>query len=83
MSRFRIQYADQAEASRQAMTPALRTAFEQAMTKTLGTDPYGHGSAAIKKDNDYREATIGGVFVVYYVSPAPDVLVVTALRLLY
>ncbi|MEV0261474.1 hypothetical protein AB0I49_09025 [Streptomyces sp. NPDC050617] len=83
MSRYRIQYANPAEAARRAMRPEFRAAFEQAMTKTLGTDPYGHGSAAIKGDRDYREVTVGGVFVVYYVSPAPDALVVTALRLMH
>lgn len=84
MSRYRIQYADQAEASRQAMKPELRTAFEQAMTETLGDDPYGHGSSQIKAtEPDYREATVGGVFVVYFISPQPDVRVVTALRLVF
>ncbi|TLQ39010.1 hypothetical protein [Streptomyces marianii] len=82
MSRYRIQYADQAEASRQAMKPEFRTAFEQAMTETLGDDPYGHGSSKAN-ESDYREATVGGVFVVYFISPQPDVRVVTALRLVF
>ncbi|MDJ0347474.1 hypothetical protein QMK19_40180 [Streptomyces sp. H10-C2] len=81
MSRFRIQYADEAEASRQAMTSAARTVFEQTMAKTLGSDPYGHGSAPIKGDRDYRDVTVGGAFVVYFVSA--DVLVVTAVRIVY
>jgi mRNA-degrading endonuclease RelE of RelBE toxin-antitoxin system len=81
VSRFRIQYANEADASRRAMAPAFRTAFEQAMAKTLGSDPYGHGSKPIKGEADYREATIGGAFVVYYISS--EVLVVTAVRIVF
>lgn len=81
MSVYRIQYADQAEADRRAMDRALRHRFETAMTQSLGTDPYGHGSTAIKHERDYREITVGGTFVVYYVSA--EVLVVTALRIVH
>ncbi|MFG2174758.1 type II toxin-antitoxin system RelE/ParE family toxin [Streptomyces niveus] len=81
MSRYRIQYADQAEASRKAMQPAAREQFEQSMTSKLGADPYGHGSTALKGDRDYREATVAGAFVVYYISAA--VLVVTAVRIVH
>lgn len=81
MSRFRIQYAGGAEASRKAMEPAVRADFERAMDKTIGADPYGHGSTAIKGDPDYREVTIADMFVVYYVSQA--VLTVTAVRIVH
>lgn len=81
MSRYRIQYADRAEAARQAMDPGFRRRFEQAMTATLGTDPYGHGSTPIKGDRDYRDVTLADALVVYYVSS--DVLVVTAVRIVY
>ncbi|WP_372502977.1 type II toxin-antitoxin system RelE family toxin [Streptomyces rhizoryzae] len=82
MSRYRIQYADPAEAARKAMMPQVRTAFEQAMAKTLGDDPYGHGSTSVKRSGrDYREVTVGGAFVVYYVSST--VLVVTAVRIIH
>ncbi|TBO59481.1 hypothetical protein EYS09_11830 [Streptomyces kasugaensis] len=81
MSRYRIQYADQAAASWKAMTPDTGTAFERAMGKTLGLDPYGHGSTQLQGDRDYREATVAGAFVVYYVSSA--VLVVTAVRIVH
>ncbi|MCB5907738.1 type II toxin-antitoxin system RelE/ParE family toxin [Streptomyces pinistramenti] len=64
------------------MQPAVRAAFEQTMTKTLGADPYGHGSTLVKPgDRDYREATVGGALVVYYISAA--VLVVTAVRIVH
>ncbi|MFG2174739.1 hypothetical protein ACGFMO_25830 [Streptomyces niveus] len=51
------------------------------MTSKLGADPYGHGSAALKGDPDYREATVAGAFVVYYINAA--VLVVTAVRIVH
>lgn len=80
MSRYRIQYAPQADAARQAMPRERRRAFEKAMTRTLGSDPYGGDSVPIGQDKDRREITIdGGVFVGYYVSQA--VLVVTAVQL--
>lgn len=41
----------------------------------------GHGSTALKGDRDYREVTVVGAFVVYYIS-AP-VLVVTAVRIVH
>lgn len=79
MSRYRIQYAPQADAARQAMPRERRQQFEKAMTRTLGSDPYGGGSVPIGQDKDRREITVGGVFVGYYVSQA--VLVVTAVQL--
>ncbi|MFE7313398.1 hypothetical protein ACFU7T_09840 [Streptomyces sp. NPDC057555] len=82
MSRYRIQYADPAEAARKAMAPEARAAFERAMPKTLGVDPYGHGSSEVKRgDRDYREVTLAGAFVVYYVSAS--VLTVTAVRIVH
>ncbi|MEU5547910.1 hypothetical protein AB0G85_37320 [Streptomyces sioyaensis] len=77
MSHFHIQYAGGAEASRKAMDPAVRSTVE----KTLGVDPYGHGSTDLTGDADYREATIADCFVVYYVS-AP-VLTITVVRIVH
>lgn len=81
MSGYRIQYAPQAEASLKAMQQDARGGFERAMAKTLGRDPYGHGSVQLKGDRDYREVTVGGAFVVYYVSA--ELLVVTAVRIVH
>lgn len=44
MSRYRIEYSGLAAASRKAMPPDYRARFEKEMARTLGTDPYGHGS---------------------------------------
>ncbi|WP_241672050.1 hypothetical protein [Streptomyces sp. IB2014 016-6] len=63
------------------MQPAAREQFERAMTSKLGADPYGHGSTPLKGDRDYREATVAGAFVVYYISSA--VLAVTAVRIVH
>lgn len=81
MSRYRIQFAPQADEARRAMPRAARARFEREMARTLGADPYGHGSVSIRGDADRREATIAGVIVVYYVSRA--VMVVTAVRVLH
>ncbi|MFJ4769078.1 hypothetical protein ACIP88_08175 [Streptomyces uncialis] len=61
-----------------------RTALDKAMRTTIGADPYGHGSVEAKPgERDYREATIAGAdaIVVHYVS-TPDVLTVTAVKLI-
>ncbi|MBJ3806949.1 hypothetical protein [Streptomyces flavofungini] len=57
-------------------------AFRTAMERTLGRDPYGHGSTPVSVDTaerDRREATVGGAIVLYYVSGS--VLTVTVVRL--
>ncbi|MFI0716375.1 hypothetical protein ACH4SK_38425 [Streptomyces inhibens] len=79
MSRYRIQYADPAEAARKAMMPEARAASERALAKTLGIAPYGHGSTAVKRGD--REVTVAGTFVVYYVSSS--ILVVTTVRIVH
>ncbi|MFD9907976.1 hypothetical protein [Streptomyces sp. NPDC059063] len=53
--------------------------FRTAMERTLGRDPYGHGSTAVDEERDRREATVGGAIVLYYVSGS--VLTVTVVRL--
>ncbi|MEU0990891.1 hypothetical protein [Streptomyces sp. NPDC005953] len=54
------------------------------MARTLGTDPYGHGSdpAGSPQERDCRTATIAGVVVRYDVTNGLD-LVVTAVRILH
>ncbi|MCS0639311.1 hypothetical protein NX801_27465 [Streptomyces sp. LP05-1] len=54
--------------------------FRSAMERTLGRDPYGHGSVAMNGERDRRTVTVGGAFVVYYVARAA--LTVTAVRLI-
>ncbi|TLS46438.1 hypothetical protein FE633_08945 [Streptomyces montanus] len=55
-------------------------AFREAMAQTVGRDPYGHGSTAVRGERDRREATVVGAIVLYYVSGS--VLTVTVVRLI-
>ncbi|MGW0734201.1 hypothetical protein [Streptomyces sp. NPDC002851] len=55
-------------------------AFKSAMERTLGVDPYRHGSSVIGRDPDRREATVRGVIVRYYVSGS--ILTVTVVRMI-
>ncbi|MFI6644775.1 hypothetical protein [Streptomyces sp. NPDC050504] len=48
------------------MTGAER--FRAELERTLGADPYGHGSSQVGSDRDRREATVTGVIIRYYVS---------------
>ncbi|BAG20826.1 hypothetical protein SGR_3997 [Streptomyces griseus subsp. griseus NBRC 13350] len=54
-------------------------AFRDEMARTLGEEPYGHASSAVKSEWDRREATVAGAIVLYYVSRS--VLTVTVVRL--
>lgn len=78
MSRYRISYAPVAEETLRKISDA--TGFRSRMEQTLGQDPYGHGSEAMRGERDRRTATVRGVFVVYYV--ARSALTVTAVRLI-
>ncbi|GAA0495572.1 hypothetical protein GCM10010361_71190 [Streptomyces olivaceiscleroticus] len=80
MSRRRLQYAPPADQARDAMDTSLRTRFDAGMRR-LADDPYGHGSAAIDKERERREATVAGVVIRYYVSES--VLTVTVVRIVY
>jgi hypothetical protein len=77
---YRIAFAGQAEAARREMSEARRRQFDTETQNTIGHDPYGHGSSSIKGDRDYREATVAGAIIVYYVSA--NVLTLTAVRLI-
>lgn len=47
--------------------PRLSAAeFRAPMGRTLGRDPYGHGSRALGRERDQREATVAGVFTHTY-----------------
>lgn len=53
----------------------MRAGSERAVGKTLGVDPYGHGSTAVKGgDRDHREVTAAGTFVASPLSPLPSPL---------
>lgn len=77
---YRIAYAGQADAARREMTPDRRREFDTAMKRTIGADPYGHGSVAIRGEKDRREATVANAFVVFYV--ARGALTVTAVKII-
>ncbi|GHB27767.1 MULTISPECIES: hypothetical protein [Streptomyces] len=74
---FRISYAPPADDTLAKMGDG--DAFRDAMARTLGREPYGHASTAVKRERDRREATVSGAIVLYYVSGS--VLTVTVVRL--
>ena len=39
-------------------------AFREAMAQTVGRDPYGHGSTAVRGERDRREATVVGAIAI-------------------
>jgi hypothetical protein len=78
---YRIAYAGQADAARRHLPERRRHELDDAMRRTLAQDPYSHGSTEAKPgEKDYREATVAGMIVVYYVSAS--VLTVTAVQLI-
>ncbi|MEV5601647.1 MULTISPECIES: hypothetical protein [unclassified Streptomyces] len=74
---FRISYAPPADDTLAKMADG--ETFRDEMAATLGREPYGHGSTAVKGEHDRREATVAGAIVLYYVSGS--VLTVTVVRL--
>ncbi|MFS0697139.1 hypothetical protein [Streptomyces nitrosporeus] len=74
---FRISYAPPADDTLAKMRDG--DSFRREMARTLGRDPYGHASTAVKQERDRREATVSGAIVLYYVSGT--VLTVTVVRL--
>ncbi len=74
---YRITYAPPADDTLAKMRNAQ--AFRDEMARTVGRDPYGHGSTAVRGERDRREATILGAIALYYVSGS--VLTVTVVRL--
>ncbi|MFE7749450.1 hypothetical protein [Streptomyces sp. NPDC057428] len=74
---FRISYAPPADDTLAKMRDG--DSFRGEMARTVGLDPYGHASSAVKLERDRREATVGGAIVLYYVSGT--VLTVTVVRL--
>ncbi|MEU8700114.1 hypothetical protein ACIQM0_24055 [Streptomyces sp. NPDC091387] len=74
---FRISYAPPADDTLAKMPDG--DVFRDRMARSLGHEPYGHGSSAVKEEHDRREATVAGAIVLYYVSGS--VLTVTVVRL--
>ncbi|AZM57646.1 hypothetical protein DMA15_13235 [Streptomyces sp. WAC 01529] len=56
-------------------------AFRAVLARTIGRDPYGHGSTPVRDDPDRREATVDGAIVLYYVSGSVQTLTVVRLIL--
>ncbi|MGX2997042.1 type II toxin-antitoxin system RelE family toxin [Streptomyces sp. JNUCC 64] len=75
---YRVQYSDVARASVAALPSGVRRSFDTEVRK-LATDPYGAGSRAIK-EQDYRQALVGGCVVSYYVSTTVRIVSVTRVQ---
>ncbi|GAA2258326.1 hypothetical protein GCM10010145_28350 [Streptomyces ruber] len=75
---YRVTYAPPADDTLAKMSDG--PAFREAMRRTIGSDPYGHGSIGVAGERDRREATVRGAIVLYYVSGS--VLTVTVVRLI-
>ncbi|ANW21706.1 hypothetical protein [Streptomyces clavuligerus] len=79
MSRYRITYSHRAETGLASLAPGVRTQVESQIARSVGNDPYGHGSAPVGKDKDLRDATIGRFVIIRY-KITSNALVVTVLR---
>ncbi|MEV0037818.1 hypothetical protein [Streptomyces sp. NPDC050804] len=53
--------------------------FKTAVVRTLGTEPYGHGSTPVDSDRERREAVVSGAIVRYVISAG--ILTVTVVGL--
>ncbi|MFF2375015.1 type II toxin-antitoxin system RelE/ParE family toxin [Streptomyces xiamenensis] len=79
MSRYRLQYSNEARDALRRMSAARRAGFDQAIT-ALAADPYRHG-VALGGDRDRREASLAGTVTVYLISAG--VLVVSVVRIVH
>ncbi|WP_259454398.1 type II toxin-antitoxin system RelE family toxin [Streptomyces ginkgonis] len=79
MSRYRLQYSNEARDALRKMSTARRAGFEQAINE-VATDPYRHG-IALGGDRDRREASLAGTVTVYLVSAG--VPVVSVVRIVH
>ncbi len=75
----RVTYAPPADDTLAKMGDA--EAFRAALARTIGRDPYGHGSTPVRDDQDRREVTVEGAIVLYYVSGSVQTLTVVRLIL--
>ncbi|MBO0652972.1 hypothetical protein J1792_09260 [Streptomyces triculaminicus] len=75
-------WTDEARAGRDTIPPERKKAFNNGMA-ALRADPYQCGSSAVGDGRNRRDAAIGGVAIIRYeVSPNPQILVITVLRLI-
>ncbi|MEW1724315.1 hypothetical protein [Streptomyces sp. NPDC093109] len=75
---YRVAFAPVAEeALGKLPSPA---GFRAAVARTLGADPYGHGSTSVAGDKDRREAVVSRVIVRYVISAG--ILTITVVRLI-
>ncbi|GAA1157609.1 hypothetical protein GCM10009654_11980 [Streptomyces hebeiensis] len=75
--KYRIAYAPAAEQALGKL--AGPDAFRAAVARTIGAQPYGHGSTQVDGDRDRREAVVSGAIIRYVVSAG--ILTVTVVRL--
>ncbi|RLV01257.1 hypothetical protein CTZ27_12085 [Streptomyces griseocarneus] len=81
MSAYRVAYANEARAGRDALSAEHKKLFD-AGVDNVARDPYGCGSTSVSGSRDRRDAAIGSVaFIRYEVSPA--VVTVTILRVIH
>lgn len=79
MSRYRVQYSNEALDALKKMATARRATFDQAIAR-VAADPHSHGRA-LDKTGDYREAVLAGAVTVYWISRG--VLVVSVVRIVH
>ncbi|MFE4177472.1 type II toxin-antitoxin system RelE/ParE family toxin [Streptomyces sp. NPDC056909] len=75
---YRIAFAPVAEEALGKLPSPNR--FKTALARTLGADPYGHGSTPVGGDQDRREAVVSQVIVRYVISTG--ILTITVVRLI-
>lgn len=79
MSRYRVQYSDEALGALKKMAAARRAKFDQEIAR-VAQDPYGHGSP-VGGNRDRRQAHIAGTVTIYWVSEG--VLTVSVVRIVH
>ncbi|MGW1993376.1 hypothetical protein [Embleya sp. NPDC001921] len=80
MSRYYVAYTDRAETGLAGLSSTSRANVKAEIERTIGRDPYGCGSSAVRGDKDRRSASVSTVIIEYEVSAS--VLTVTVVRAL-
>ncbi|MFI1579995.1 hypothetical protein [Embleya sp. NPDC020630] len=78
MSRYYVAYTDRAEQDLSGLSSQSRSVVKAAIERSIGNDPYGCGSSAIRGDKDRRSAAVSTVIIEYEVSAS--VLTVTVIH---